>query len=58
MMQRPKVVAPRNPRLVTLLRANKARLRVMARREARRVLIKHGIDPDLVFGAADHQGSP
>ena len=58
LMWRPKVVQPRHPRLVALLRANKARLKVMARRAARRVLIKHGIDPDRVFKAADHQGSP
>ena len=52
-MRGAKVIPPRHPRLVALLRANKARLRVMARRAARRVLIKHGIDPDRVFDIGD-----
>jgi len=50
-MWRPKHTPhPRHPRLVRLLEANKARLRALEKRKARRLLIKHGIDPDRVFG--------
>lgn len=38
-------VQPRHPRLEQLLEANRARLRVVAKRAARRLLLAHGIDP-------------
>jgi len=38
----------RHPRLTALLAANKARLRVIAKRGARRILLEHGIDPSIL----------
>ncbi len=48
-MWKPKAMPPRRPKLVALLEANRARLRVEARRKVRQLLIRHGIDPAVIF---------